>query len=266
MRAACFAAERGHQVTLFEKADRLGGKPAWYSRLYPDKWPIARYLDWLIGELGRRGVTDVRLNCAPEPEDLTKEGFDAVIACTGSYEICPPIEGADGEGIWKSEDVYMGRVEPGQKVVFAGGGDVAADTAMYLASTGRDVTVLTRQKLLMNKQANAHGPHMTYQMHVPELGYGYFSTGYAKYENLDPIYEVTTTKVTPHSVTYVQKDGEVKTLEADTVIVAGGYKPYVEEALKYAGCTPEFYLAGDANSDNCLMLGNRSAYGRALLL
>ncbi len=266
MRTACFAAERGHKVTIFEKSGQLGGKLSGYARMYPDKWPLARYLDWLIGELERRGVTDVRLNCAPEPDDLTKEGFDAVIACTGSRGICPPIEGADASGVWKEEDVYTGRVDPGRKVVVVGGGDAATDTAMYLASTGRDVTVLTRQDCLMKKQSYVHGPHMTTLIYLPELGYGGYGACYSKYDNLKPVYNATTIRITPNSVTYMQ-DGKEITLEADTVIISGGYAPCTEAALRYAECTPEFYLAGDVCADSdCLMLGNRAAYGRAVML
>lgn len=92
MRAACFAAKKGHQVTLFEKTDFLGGKLR-YAALYPDCWPHERYRQWLIGELDRRGV-QVRLSCEPDPEELRKAGFDALFACTGSVEKRPPIESA----------------------------------------------------------------------------------------------------------------------------------------------------------------------------
>ncbi len=267
MRTACFAAERGHQVTLFEKDSKLGGKPGYYANLYPDKWAVKRYIDWLIDELGRRGVTDIRLNTEPQPEDLKKEGFEAVIACTGSREICPPIEGADAEGIWKNEDVYLGNVDPGNKVVIVGGGDVATETAMYLASTGRKVTVLTRRSHLMSEnQGYIHGPQMTNLIYLPELGYGGYAACYTKYENLQAVFKTAVQKITPHAVTYIQ-DGREYTVEADTVIVSGGFKPCAEEALQYAECTTEFYMAGDDRIDcNCLMLGNRSAYSRAIML
>jgi hypothetical protein len=50
--------------------------------------------------------------------------------------------------------------------------------------------------------------------------------------------------------------------------VSGGYKACVDEALKYASCAKEFYLAGDVEADVCsnLLQGNLSAYGKAQLL
>ncbi|MCD8014892.1 MAG: FAD-dependent oxidoreductase [Lachnospiraceae bacterium] len=266
MRIACFAAERGHQVTIFEKDSKLGGKAAYYAKLYPQQWPMDRYVTWLIDELGRRGVTDIRLNCKPDPEELAKEGFQAVIACTGSHEKRPPIEGADAKGVWLDEDVYFGNITPGQKVVIVGGGSVATETAMYLASIGKDVTVLTRQEILMKSEFHIRGPHMAYEIIEPELGYGGIGAAWTKYDNLKPIYRATTKKITSNSVTY-EKNGEEKTIAADTVIVSGGYVPYAEEALRYADCTKEFYIAGDADK-NCtsLMEGNRRGFGKACLL
>ena len=266
MRAACFAAERGHQVTLFEKSGRLGGKAGAYAPLYPQKWPMNRYLNWLADELGRRGVHDIRLNSEPSPGDLTTEGFEAVIACTGSREKRPPIEGANEMGVWLDEDVYFGNVAPGEKVVIVGGGSVASETAMYLASLGKDVTVLTRQEVLMKGEFRIRGPHMAFEIIDPELGYGGIGGAWTKYDNLKPVYFADTKKITPTSVTY-EKDGKETTIEADTVIVSGGYEACTEEALRYAACTKEFYIAGDADK-NCtsLMEGNRRAYGLVSLL
>lgn len=266
MRAACMAAEKGHQVTLFEKGDGLGGKTRFYAHLYPAQWGMERYRLWVIDEMARRGV-EVKLNCAPAPEDLKAQGFEAVIACTGSVEKRPPIEGADAAGVWQNSDVYEERAEIGQKVVCVGGGTVATETAMYLASIGKDVTILTRQYTLMPKEARPHGPFTQFEFIDPEKGYGGVGSAWAIYDNLKPIYEVTTTKVTPNSVTYVDADGKETTIDCDSVIVSGGYEPCTAEALKYSTCVDEFYIAGDCDSRSSeLMSGNLQAYGATVLL
>jgi NADPH-dependent 2,4-dienoyl-CoA reductase/sulfur reductase-like enzyme len=268
MRAACYAAQRGHKVTLFEKTDFLGGKMK-YAAMYPNLWPHERYRQWLVDEVGRRGV-EVRLNTEPTPEDLAAEGFEAIIACTGSSEKRPPIQGADATGVIVSEDIYEGRVQPeslGDNVVFVGGGAVATETAMYLAGLGKNVTVLTRQHALMQSQAGPHGVHKQWELIIPELGYGNVASAWAIYDNLKPVYEVNTTAITPKSVTYVDAEGKETTVQADTVIVSGGYRPHTEEALRYSSCTKEFYLAGDCDKRNDdLRRGNFSAYGKAMLL
>lgn len=264
MRTACWAAERGHEVTLFEKTDFLGGKLR-YAGLYPNKWTMEKYRLWLIDEMDRRGV-EVRTGCAPDPEDITKEGFDAVIACTGSREKRPPVKGADAPGIWLDEDVYEGRAEIGQKVVFVGGGVVATETAMYLAELGKDVTMLTRSYVLMEGEARHHGPNQMWPIIIDELGYGGTGGAWAIYDNLKPEYGSKTIDIQPGRVTYI-KDGTERTIECDTVIVSGGYEPCTEEALRYAGCANEFYMAGDVEKEStCLYEGNLRGYGKANLL
>lgn len=71
-----------------------------------------------------------------------------------------------------------------------------------------------------------------------------------------------TVKVSAGSVTY-QKDGQQVTLPCDSVIVGGGVKPNVEDALSYVGAAPEFYLIGDVEGGKGnLQRGNRSAYAK----
>lgn len=266
MRAACFAAEKGHDVTLFEKEGELGGKVRYYGRLYKMQWCMEDYRLWLIGELDRRGVKVV-LNCEPDPADIKAQGFEAVIACTGSLEKRPPVEGADDPKVWQDQDVYTGKAEIGDKVVVVGGGTVATETAMHLASLGKDVTVVTRSQVLMPKEARPHGPHTQFEFIDPKLGYGGVGAAWFIYDNLKPVYEVTTTKVTPTSVTYIDADGKETTIECDSVVVSGGYEPLGGEAMKYAACTDEFYVAGDCDIRSSeLTSGNQQAYGAVMML
>lgn len=267
MRAACFAAERGHDVTLFEKSGYLGGKLK-YADLYEFKWPFKRYRLWLIDELSRRNVK-VYLNCEPAPEQLTGQGFDAVIACTGSVALKPEVLGADSPEIHTSEDVYEGRVLPeqlGRNIVVVGGSAVGTETAMYLAQQGKHVTVLSRNFILMQDEMKPHGVHNSHVKLEEGLDYGGMVPMWETLEHFTAITKATTTAVTPDSVTY-EKDGESYTIFCDSVIVNGGYRKCKEEAMAYAGCTPEFYIAGDVD-DKCgnIQQGNVNAYGIAALL
>ncbi len=265
MRTACFAAERGHDVTLYEKTDYLGGKLK-FADTYASKWPYKRYRLWLIDEMGRRGVK-VEMNHEPSPDELRALRYDAILACTGSVELRPDVPGAAEPGVWTSEDVYEGRAKLGQNIVMVGGGEVATDTALHLAEIGKDITVLTRADVLMKKEVRPHGPHDCYGIIDPEKGYGYIGAPWEVLPNMKPICNAVTKCVTPNSVTYVQ-DGVETTLQCDSVIVNGGYKACTDEAFQYYGCANEFYLAGDVDADSCnnLNSGNISAFGKASLL
>ncbi|MBR1779938.1 MAG: FAD-dependent oxidoreductase [Oscillospiraceae bacterium] len=266
MRTACYAAENGHDVTIFEKTGYLGGKLK-HADLYSFKWTFKQYREWLIGEVNRLGVK-VELNTEPTPEEIEAAGFDAVIACTGSVAKRPPVDGADAEGVWTSEDVYEQRAKLGQKVVVVGGQEVATETAMYLADIGKDVTVITRADTLMKREARAGGLHNVHEVHFPDLGYGILVPIWCLYDNLNPVFEAQTTKITPNSVTYVTKDGDEVTIDCDSVVVNGGYQSCIESAISYGTCTREFYMAGDVEADKkgCLQQGNLAALGVANML
>lgn len=270
MRAACYAAERGHRVTLFEKSGYLGGKLK-HADVYSFKWPIRNYRLWLIAEMDRRGV-EVRLNCEPEPEKLRAEGFEAVIAATGSVAKVPDIAGAkkeDGttaEGIWTCEDVYEGRAVLGENIVMIGGSETSMETAMHLCKTGHNCIVLTRQDKLCHDCHSNHYVWYSYIYTDPELGYGHLAPEWERYDNLTGITEATVIAVTKNSVTYI-KDGVESTIECDNIVINGGQEKQKENALRYASAVSEFYLAGDVE-DTCsdLQKGNRSAFAKALLL
>ncbi|MBQ9268665.1 MAG: FAD-dependent oxidoreductase [Oscillospiraceae bacterium] len=294
MRAACFAAERGHKVTLFEKTGYLGGKLS-HAEIYPFKWPIKDYRDWLVEELDRRGVV-VHLNHEPTPEEIKAEGFDSVIAATGSNTKLPNIpgitreDGTKNENVWTIQDVYEQKAELGKRVVIVGGSESNMETAMYLCRTGHDVTVLTRHERLMHDNHSIHYVTMSHT-YIPEgQTTGYMAPDWHRDENLTHAVFATTTKVTPNSVTFTvdlpegwkpHRIGQVPperfpspynenreyTIECDSIVVNGGQFKEVPNAMRYAGCAPEFFMAGDVE-DHCsdLQTGNRSAYGKACLL
>ena len=134
-------------------------------------------------------------------------------------------------------------------------------TAMYLADIGKDVTVITRNDTLMKREARAGGLHNVHEVHFEDLGYGILGPIWCIYDNLSPVFEAKTTKVTPNSVTYIAKDGTEVTVECDSVVVTGGYAANIESAISYGTCTAEFYMAGDVEADKkgCLQQGNLTA-------
>lgn len=77
VRAALAADEQGHQVTIFEKSDALGGQAKF--AVYPDfKWNLRDYLYWMRRQVAQSGC-QVRLNTLATPEQIKSEGYDAVI-------------------------------------------------------------------------------------------------------------------------------------------------------------------------------------------
>ncbi|HYD55348.1 MAG TPA: NADPH-dependent 2,4-dienoyl-CoA reductase [Burkholderiales bacterium] len=125
---AAVAAERGHAVTLFEKAAELGGQFNLAKRI-PGKQEFGESVAYYGERLRRAGAT-VRLNTSPSPEEL--KAFDEVIVATGIDPRRPQIPGIDHRKVVGYVDVLGGRAKVGKNVVILGMGGIGFDVAVYL--------------------------------------------------------------------------------------------------------------------------------------
>jgi 2,4-dienoyl-CoA reductase-like NADH-dependent reductase (Old Yellow Enzyme family)/thioredoxin reductase len=263
MQAAITCAERGHDVTLYEKAGELGGQML-HAKYFSFKWPFNELRLWMIAELGRKGVK-VELNHEPTPEEITAGGYDTVIAAAGAKATLPNIEGMyheDGTPALKTcHDVIGHEAEYPKNLIMVGCSETGVETACYLAENGHNITCLTRQNVLAKDASPLHSITIAFEKpNNPQTGEPYFAPYWERFENLKGITQATTTKVTDTTVTYVDADGAEHTLEADQVIVCGGVKPYLDGALKYAGTAPEFRMIGDVDGATNMVSALRSAY------
>jgi 2,4-dienoyl-CoA reductase (NADPH2) len=132
---AAHAAERGHAVTLYEKAAELGGQFN-LAKVIPGKQEFAESIAYFAERLRRAGVKVV-LN---EPVSDVK-GFDEVVIATGVDPRTPPIAGIDGPNVASYVEVLTGRVVPGRKVAIIGMGGIGFDVALYLLERGSRITL-----------------------------------------------------------------------------------------------------------------------------
>jgi NADPH-dependent 2,4-dienoyl-CoA reductase/sulfur reductase-like enzyme len=268
MRAAIFAAQRGHDVTLYEKTNQLGGQ-LFHGDYFPFKWPIQNYKNWLIYELGQSNVKVV-MNTEPTAQMITAGGYDAVLAATGATLNIPNIPGLkDEKGQLKPEyftwaDATVAPEKLGKKVVIVGGSEVGTETAMYLCGLGHDVTVLTRQKRIAHNASGLHYITMAFVKAGPN-GEAREAPAWEMYDNLTGITQAETVKVEGNTVTYVTPDG-TQTITGDSVVICGGMTPQTAQAFAYSGLTTQFYAIGDCNGAGNLEVCNREAYSRAMIL
>lgn len=269
MRAAIEAVQRGHSVTLYEKSDRLGGALL-HSDAFQFKWPIKRYKDWMIFQLGKLGV-DVRLRTEPTPEEITAGGYDAVLAATGTEAVLPQsIEGLrdeTGKALYPTcKDVYMNDPELGHYVVVVGGGITGLETAIHLVQKGHKVTLMTRQKEVgHDNDIPMHNIKMAFVTQGKDGKY-YERSAWSIYDEeiLNFITEASTKSVKDNAVTYVDAAGTEHTIKADSVVICGGSKKLDDEALAYAGTARKFYVIGDANGAGNIQKCNRQAYATVM--
>ena len=145
MEAARVAAERGHQVVLFEAADRLGGQVK-LVMLTPMRDSFGEIILFFEEQLPKLGV-DVRLNTAATADIVLAESPDAVVVATGSTAYVPDVPGGDLGNVVTVNDVMSG-VETGDNVVLVDtqGTPAGPTVAEHLADQGKKVEIVTGLK------------------------------------------------------------------------------------------------------------------------
>ena len=130
MAAATIAAQRGHDVTLFDAAAEIGGQFN-LARRIPGKEEFAETLRYFRTRLARLPVA-VELNTRVVAEDL--RGFDEVIVATGVVPREPAIEGLAHPKVASYIDIVQGRKTAGRRVAIVGAGGIGFDVAELLTS------------------------------------------------------------------------------------------------------------------------------------
>jgi 2,4-dienoyl-CoA reductase-like NADH-dependent reductase (Old Yellow Enzyme family)/thioredoxin reductase len=229
LETARVAALRGHDVTLFERGDALGGQLLLAS-IPPRKQEIAPYVRYLTHQLERLGVK-IALGAeltASLPGDAQP---DAVVVATGSRHSEAVIPGADGENAVTAHDVLAGTAGTGERVVVAGGGQVGCETAEFLYERGKQVTLLEMRPELAPDERSV--PRKWRLRNMAQI----------------PLPVLTSTRIVEidgERVT-VERDGAREVLAAvDTVVLALGAEPENRLARELAGKVAEIHVIGDA--------------------
>jgi 2,4-dienoyl-CoA reductase (NADPH2) len=128
--AATVAAECGHEVTLFDAADSIGGQFKVAMRI-PGKEEFTETIRYFGRKLELGGV-QLRLNQRVTREELVAAGYDDVIVATGVTVRMPRIEGIAHPMVLSYLDVLRGRATVGKRVAIIGAGGIGFDTAEYL--------------------------------------------------------------------------------------------------------------------------------------
>lgn len=141
MMAALVAAQRGHEVHLFEKEKELGGQLR-FAALAPHKDKLLWFVEYLRVSLEKFGVS-VYLESEATPEAVLALHPQAVIVATGGVPVVPEFSALDPSFACTAWDVLQGKVRlEGKEVVVIGGGVVGCETALFLAERENRVTIV----------------------------------------------------------------------------------------------------------------------------
>ncbi|MFE9120124.1 FAD-dependent oxidoreductase [Streptomyces sp. NPDC007172] len=131
---AVSAAGRGHAVTLFDAADRIGGQLNIAKRV-PGKEEFDETLRYYRTQLELLGV-DVELNTEVSAADLIPGDWDEIVIATGVTPRTPEIPGSDHPSVVTYLDVLRDGAPVGERVAVVGAGGIGFDVAEFLTDGG----------------------------------------------------------------------------------------------------------------------------------
>ena len=227
LEAARGARLAGHEVVLHERTDHLGGNFL-VGAIPPGKGELTSYITWLGEELGRLGVS-VTLESEVTADVVAEENPDVVVYAAGAKHVRPPIPGIDGANVVEACDVLTGPATVGPRVVIAGGGMIGSETALYLASIGRQVTIIDQLPgVALEENASRR----------------YFLMKELDQYKVQAVVEATITGIVDGAVK-VEQGGNARTLPCDTVVLALGMAPAVDQLDSISGVA-DVRVIGDA--------------------
>ncbi len=269
MEAARVAALRGHSVTLYEKQGRLGGSLLFADTVHSDNDNLLNYLTTEIKSL----PIDIKLKQEVTPALVSAAKPDAVILALGPNLSVPSIRGSDGRNVlsgpelkkllggnlqgaavkklpaWQRLALQLGgplmrrclnppRIRRltrfwmplGKRVTVIGSDLAGCELAVFLAERGRKVTLLDSGGKIAPEVGSKRRAEVRQSLQESDITV----INGAVYE-----------EITPKGVIFSTKDGGRKTIETDTVVIAGNVEPNLDLQKALEGKVPELYVIGD---------------------
>lgn len=237
--------ERGHEVVLFEKRDRLGGMMNDISGL-PFKEDMRRHLKWAVDITMQCGA-DIRLNTEADPKNILNEKPDALFVAVGAVPAIPPIPGIENEFVYDVLEVDNHQVQTGQRVVVCGGGVSGMECALALAIEGKKVTVVDM---------------------IPETEFAKGLSGITRsmlfylleQEKVELLGDRKVLAITKEGVETEDREWRHYILPADTVVTAFGCGIDQNLVDRLSALVPETYIVGDCSEVKNIKAANNAAY------
>jgi 2,4-dienoyl-CoA reductase (NADPH2) len=242
------AAQRGHDVTLFDADKEIGGQFNMAKQI-PGKEEFYETIRYFNKQIELQKVT-LKLNTRVSADDLLKFDFDEIIIATGILPRNLKIEGINNKKVLSYIDVLKHKKPVGKRVAVIGAGGIGFDVSEYLAHEGEstalnidawlkewgiDKTLQSRSGIEGVKQEVHPSPREIFMFKRSKGKFGgnlgkttgWIHRSTLKMKNVQFINEVSYTKIDDIGLHYIENE-EAKILEVDNVIICAGQTPLKE--------------------------------------
>ncbi|MBI5967537.1 MAG: FAD-dependent oxidoreductase [Deltaproteobacteria bacterium] len=248
MQAAAVASSRGHDVTLVEKDEKLGGQLLLAAKP-PDKEEITAFTNYLIGQLEKKKVK-VKLRERATREVVESLNPDVVVVATGALPLILPISGADSDKVVSSWGALVNPDKLGNEVVVIGGGLVGCDVACFIADQGKRVTIV-EQLDNVGLDTGSSSRKLLFQK--------------LKEKNITVILRAVAKEISKDGVAFVE-NGQSRVFTADTVVLAVGARSNRELMDALGNAKVEVYAIGDCVAPRRIVQANAQGFDVGLRL
>ena len=229
---ATVAAERGHDVTLYEAGDEIGGQFR-LARRIPGKEEFDETLRYFRSRIAETGVS---LHLGTRADEAMLAGFDDVVLATGVTPRTPDIEGVDHPSVMTYEELLSGAREPGRRVAIIGAGGVGVDVAVHLVERGHKSHLdADAFRATWGIDGEAAPPAPSHEVTLLQRGDKRMGAGPGKTtgwvhrlvllrSKVDMIAGVTYRRIDDDGL-HISVGGEDRTIACDSVVLCAGQEP-----------------------------------------
>ncbi len=242
MAASTILAQRGHDVTLFEADDKIGGQFN-IAKQIPGKEDFNETMRY-FGKMIEKHDVDLKLNHRVTAQELIDGQFDEVIVATGISPRKPSIPGIDHPKVLSYLDVLRDKKPVGKKVAVIGAGGIGFDVSEYLVHKhtddetaqwykewGVDTTLEHRSAMVEPQVLPPEREIYLLQRKKTSVGKGLGKTSgwvhraVLKNKQVTMIPGVRYDKIDDQGLHITIQDKENRLLEVDNVIICAGQEP-----------------------------------------
>jgi 2,4-dienoyl-CoA reductase (NADPH2) len=261
------ASQRGHEVTLFDKADDIGGQLNIAMQI-PGKQEFEETLRYFRQQISLLGTT-LRLNTPVDARLLIQANFDAVVVATGITPRHIEMPGIDHPCVLSYIDVLWHKRPVGRKVAIIGAGGIGFDTAIYLTH-GKTLSATNRNTFLeewgidpQHRHPGGLKPEGPQPSKTPRQIYllqrkgskvgaglgrttGWIHRAQLRQKEVTMLNAVAYERIDDDGLHIMRRD-QRRVMDVDNVVICAGQDPNRDLADTLAGSGLEVYVIGGAN-------------------
>lgn len=277
--------ERGHEVTLYEKENVVGGTlvEASVPKIKYELKNYVSYLNKLVEDMKGMAGFKLVMGKTVDADTLKKEKFDAVITATGSSQVGLPIKGAVQKHVCSAVEALkdVERLKNAKNIVIIGGGDSGCELAYYCKyELNKNVTIVEMAPTLMTHTCTANRGHIMHYLDKANVKcYNCATVTAINEDNVEILANVSKTVPYPYTTwepvlptnvhnplaKKIKNDPKAVSIEADLVVLAAGTVPNNElfKKLQEERVAPLIYNIGDSNICGKVFTAVKSAFNVA---